>query len=260
MRSGTQAEASQSFPLEDKLPFPPDCHHKSFQCARRMAEQGIGLFLLPTCRPSCPIAQGLSAQELLARRSWGRWLVQAICSRWGSELLTRAREAFSQTATGNVHFVNLNKPHQTSSKADTVIWSSPRKFLLGEGTWKPREACRMRPSCHPGRQEQFHTKQQAQPHQAPGRCLVRANAVIHAGSFLHLELPQDILEHIHNLDEPHSECSPGPGISKTTAVWLPVLNKFIEIERKQLEIFIDSCHCCDNSYCITQKYNWSAKD
>lgn len=150
MRSGSQAEASQSFHLEDKLSPPPDCHHKSpFQCALRMAEQGIDSFLLPTQRILCPAAQGLSAWEPVGQvchSSWGRSLVPAICSGWRPGLLTRARETCSPRATGNVRFVNPNNPSRASFRAlqriieKTMMCSSSRVFLSEEGTRKPKEA------------------------------------------------------------------------------------------------------------------------
>lgn len=95
-------------------------------------------------------------------------------------------------------------------------------------------------------------------HQVLDGCLTHDNVVIYADSFLHPELRTFLSP--HSRGQFPSKFTPGPGTSRALTAWLPVCNEFSEIKRKQLEMFIDSWHCRDKIYCISQKYYWSAKD
>lgn len=95
------------------------------------------------------------------QRSWGRCLAHAICSGWGPELLTRAREAFSQAATGNVHCVNLNNPSEANSRAQQ---NREYNLIIIQGISLRGRNMEIKRSLQnevimpPGRQEGSHTK------------------------------------------------------------------------------------------------------
>lgn len=189
------------------------------------------------------------------QRSWGRCLAHAICSGWGPALLTRAREAFSQAATGNVHFVNLNNPCKANSRArqnreDNLI-SIPGISLRGRNTDIKRSlqnevTMRLAGMRLAGKRDFTQNNVCSPP---ATRQVLHTRQCRDSGRFT--PLPRTYSRCSSSIQgQLHGKCTPGPGASQPLTSYQ---FGFTEIGRKHVEMFTSSGHWCDNFYYISQK-------
>lgn len=173
------------------------------------------------------------------QRSWGRCLAHAICSGWGPALLTRAREAFSQAATGNVHFVNLNNPCKANSRArqnreDNLI-SIPGISLRGRNTDIKRSlqnevTMRLAGMRLAGKRDFTQNNVCSPP---ATRQVLHTRQCRDSGGFT--PLPRTYSRCSSSIQgQLHGKCTPGPGASQPLTSYQ---FGFTEIGRKHVEMF-----------------------